>query len=374
MTARERLRQAKRVVVKVGTSTLTHPSGGMNLHRIERLVRELIDIANQGKDVLLVTSGAIAAGMSALRLRERPQSVPARHALAAIGQGALLHIYEKFFHEYGRTMAQVLLTKENAARHHQYMNSRSALLELLSMGVIPVINENDAVAVDEIKIGDNDTLSAVVAALVDADALVILSDIDGVDTANPRVDQAAQLIDEIPEITPAIERMAGGAGSLQGTGGMQTKLAAAKIAQNAGATLVIACGDHDGVLRGILDGERIGTIFPAREAHLKTRKSWIAFGKRLAGELCVDEGCLAAMREGASLLAVGVTAVYGAFSAGETVRVLSPDGQEIARGIAAYGAADIGRLMGHQTAEFHALVADALHEEIIHRDNMVLMV
>ena len=227
MTARERLRQAKRVVVKVGTSTLTHPSGGMNLHRIERLVRELIDIANQGKDVLLVTSGAIAAGMSALRLRERPQSVPARQALAAIGQGALLHIYEKFFHEYGRTMAQVLLTKENAARHHQYMNSRSALRELLSMGVIPVINENDAVAVDEIKIGDNDTLSAVVAALVDADALVILSDIDGVYTANPRVDQAAQLIDEIPEITPAIERMAGGAGSLQGTGGMQTKRAAA---------------------------------------------------------------------------------------------------------------------------------------------------
>ena len=374
MSAREQLRSAKRIVVKVGTSTLTHPSGGMNLHRIEHLVRELIDEANQGKEILLVSSGAIAAGMNALGLAERPASVPARQALAAIGQGALLHIYEKFFHEYGRTMAQVLLTKENAARHHQYMNSRNALLALLGMNVIPVINENDAVAVDEIKIGDNDNLSAVVAALVDADALIILSDIDGVYTANPRTDSSAVLISEIPEITPAIERLAGGAGSTQGTGGMQTKIEAAKIAQNAGVTMVIARGDEDGIVRSILYGEEIGTLFPAREAHLRTRKSWLAFGQRLMGEIAVDEGCILAMRRGASLLAVGVTDVYGEFSAGDTIRVLSPDGQEIARGIAAYDAADIARLMGHQTADFPALVADAAHEEIIHRDNMVLMV
>ena len=374
MSAREQLRSAKRIVVKVGTSTLTHPSGGMNLHRIEHLVRELIDEANQGKEILLVSSGAIAAGMNALGLAERPASVPARQALAAIGQGALLHIYEKFFHEYGRTMAQVLLTKENAARHHQYMNSRNALLALLGMNVIPVINENDAVAVDEIKIGDNDNLSAVVAALVDADALIILSDIDGVYTANPRTDSSAVLISEIPEITPAIERLAGGAGSTQGTGGMQTKIEAARIAQNAGVTMVIARGDEDGIVRSILYGKEVGTLFPAREAHLRTRKSWLAFGQRLMGEIAVDEGCILAMRRGASLLAVGVTDVYGEFSAGDTIRVLSPDGQEIARGIAAYDAADIARLMGHQTADFPALVADAAHEEIIHRDNMVLMV
>jgi len=374
VSTRARLREAKRIVVKVGTSTLTHPAGGMNLRRIECLVRALIDEANQGKDILLVTSGAIAAGMSSIGMKERPQSVPARQALAAIGQGALLHIYEKFFHEYGRTMAQVLLTKENAARHHQYMHARRALLELLSMGAIPVINENDAVAVDEIKIGDNDTLSAVVAALVDADALIILSDIDGVYTANPRTDMAATLMDEIPEITPAIERLAGGAGSAQGTGGMQTKIEAAKIAQNAGVTMIIAGGDEDGAIRGILRGDRIGTVFPAREAHLRTRKSWLAFGRHLAGELHVDDGCLAAMRGGASILAVGVTAVCGSFSAGETVRVLAADGREVARGIAAYGAADATRLMGHRASEFPALVPDAAHEEIIHRDNMVLMV
>ena len=374
MSARDQLRFAKRIVVKVGTSTLTHPSGGMNLHRIEHLVRELIDEANQGKDILLVSSGAIAAGMNALGLTERPASVPARQALAAIGQGALLHIYEKLFHEYGRTMAQVLLTKENAARHHQYMNSRNALLALLGMNVIPVINENDAVAVDEIKIGDNDNLSAVVAALVDADALIILSDIDGVYTANPRTDTSARLISEIPEITPEVEHIAGGAGSAQGTGGMQTKIEAAKIAQNAGVTMVIARGDEDGIVRSILHGEEVGTLFPAREAHLRTRKSWLAFGQRLMGELSVDEGCILAMRRGASLLAVGVTDVYGEFSAGDTIRVLSPDGQEIARGITAYDAADIARLMGHQTADFPTLIADAAHEEIIHRDNMVLMV
>ena len=374
MSARHQLRSAKRIVVKVGTSTLTHPSGGMNLHRIEHLVRELIDEANQGKDILLVSSGAIAAGMNALGLTERPASVPARQALAAIGQGALLHIYEKFFHEYGRTMAQVLLTKENAARHHQYMNSRNALLALLGMNVIPVINENDAVAVDEIKIGDNDNLSAVVAALVDADALIILSDIDGVYTANPRTDTSARLISEIPEITPEVEHIAGGAGSAQGTGGMQTKIEAAKIAQNAGVTMVIARGDEDGIVRSILHGEEVGTLFPAREAHLRTRKSWLAFGQRLMGELSVDEGCILAMRRGASLLAVGVTDVYGEFSAGDTIRVLSPDGQEIARGITAYDAADIARLMGHQTADFPTLIVDAAHEEIIHRDNMVLMV
>ena len=374
MSARDRLRDARRIVVKVGTSALTHPSDGMNLYRIEHLVRELIDEANQGKEVLLVSSGAIAAGMNTLGLKERPAGVPERQALAAIGQGALLHIYEKFFHEYGRTMAQVLLTKENAARHHQYMNSRNALLALLGMNVIPVINENDAVAVDEIKIGDNDNLSAVVAALVDADALIILSDIDGVYTANPRTDAAACLISEIPEITPEIERLAGGAGSAQGTGGMQTKIEAAKIAQNAGVTMVIARGDEDGIIRGILRGEEIGTLFPAREAHLRTRKSWLAFGKKLAGEIVVDAGCIDAMRRGASILAVGVTDVYGAFSAGDTVRVLSLAGQEVARGIAAYDAADIARLMGHQTADFQTLVEGASHEEIIHRDNMVLMV
>ena len=374
MNARERLREAKRIVVKVGTSTLVRTSGKPDFRRMDRLVREIADLKNAGREMVLVSSGAIAIGMDSIGLQKKPAEIPARQALAAIGQSSLMTLYKKFFADYGQTAAQVLLTKENAARHHQYANSRNALLELLAMGAVPVINENDVVAVDEIKIGDNDNLSAVVAALVDADALIILSDIDGVYTANPRTDAAACLISEIPEITPEIERLAGGAGSAQGTGGMQTKIEAAKIAQNAGVTMVIARGGEDGIIRGILRGEEIGTLFPAREAHLRTRKSWLAFGKKLAGEIVVDAGCIDAMRRGASILAVGVTDVYGAFSAGDTVRVLSLAGQEAARGIAAYDAADIARLMGHQTADFQTLVEGASHEEIIHRDNMVLMI
>ena len=375
MSARERLREAKRIVVKVGTSTLTHPSGGMNLHRIEHLVRELIDEANQGKEILLVSSGAIAAGMNTLGLKERPTGIPARQALAAIGQGALLHIYENFFHEYGRTMAQVLLTKENAARHHQYMNSRNALLALLGMNVIPIINENDAVAVDEIKIGDNDNLSAVVAALVDADALIILSDIDGLYTANPQEDKTARLISEVAEITHEIERMAGGAGSSFGTGGMATKIEAAKIAVNAGATFVIAPSAKDDVISAVLAGEPVGTVFPAKESHLRVRKSWLAFGKRIAGDIIVDEGCEEAMRtHGSSLLAAGIRAVEGGFTAGTTVRVLSARQQEIARGIVNYSAQQIEKIAGRKSRDFAGLIEGEIHEEVIHRDNMVLMV
>ena len=233
--ARAELAAARRIVVKVGTSTLAYGPGRMNLCRIEHLVRELVDISNAGREVILVSSGAIAAGLGRLGRAEKPSSIPEKQAVAAIGQGMLMHIYEKLFAEYGRTTAQVLLTKENAVRHNQYIHSRQALLALLAMGAIPVVNENDAVAVDEIKIGDNDTLSATVATLVDADALIILSDIEGLYTANPQTHLDAQLIGVVPEITPEVERCAGGAGSSLGTGGMSTKIEAAKIAMNAGA-------------------------------------------------------------------------------------------------------------------------------------------
>ena len=227
MTARERLKEANRIVVKVGTSTLTHASGGLNLRRIDLLLRELSDLMNAGKEIVFVSSGAIAAGMGRLGLAEKPAEIPKKQAIAAVGQGVLMHIYEKFFAEYGKTMGQVLLTKENAVRHHQYSHSRDALLALLAMGAVPVINENDAVSVDEIKIGDNDNLSAIVATLVDADALVILSDIEGVYTANPAAHADARLIEEIAELTPTVMALAGSAGSKLGTGGMVTKLEAA---------------------------------------------------------------------------------------------------------------------------------------------------
>jgi len=373
---RSSLKDARRVVVKVGTSTLTHAgTGKLNLARMDRLIRELADLMNQDKEVVLVSSGAIAAGLGHLGLSERPDTIPEKQALAAIGQGILMHIYEKLFAEYGKTMAQVLLTKENATRHHQYLNSRNALLALLRMGAVPVINENDVVAIDEIKIGDNDNLSAIVATLVDADALLLLTDIDGLYTGNPKTDAEARLLAEIPEITPEIEQMAGGAGSGLGTGGMQTKLQAAKIAVSAGVMMVIAPGDREGVIHAVLSGEEIGTFFPAKESHLKVRKSWLAFGQRLSGELLVDDGCARAMlNRGSSLLAAGILNVEGEFQKGNTVRVLSEDQREIARGIVNYDAKTLKKIIGHQTHEFSGLLEGDIHEEVIHRDNMVLMV
>ena len=374
MNARERLKEASRIVVKVGTSTLAHETGKLDLYRIDHLIRELADLKNQGKEILLVSSGAIAAGLGKLGLSQKPDSIPEKQAIAAIGQGVLMHIYEKFFAEYGQIMGQVLLTKENSVRHNQYIHSRDSLLAQLAIGAIPVINENDAVSVDEIKIGDNDNLSAMVATLVDADALIILSDIEGLYTANPAVHPEAQLIHEIPEITPEVERIAGGAGSKLGTGGMMTKIQAAQIAMSAGVTMVIASGSREDVIRDVLAGREVGTVFPARESHLRVRKSWLAFGKRLAGEIIVDDGCATAMREnGSSVLAAGVTALDGDFRAGNTVRVMTRDQQEIARGIVNYDAATLQKLLGHKTEDFHQLVEGNGPAEVIHRDNMVLM-
>jgi glutamate 5-kinase len=372
---RKDLKKAKRIVVKVGTSTITHETGKMNLFRMEKLVRELAGLANEGKEIILVTSGAIAVGQDRMGLREKPKEIPAKQALAAVGQGILMHVYEKLFAEYGQIAAQVLLTKENSARHNQYMNCRNALLALLKMKTVPIINENDAIAVDEIKIGDNDTLSATVATLVDADLLIILSDINGLYTANPQQDKNAKFIDEIGEVTPEVEKMAGGVGSKRGTGGMYTKLQAAKIAVNSGVNMVIASGSAEDVLREIVGGTLVGTLFRAKDSHLKVRKSWLAFGKRIQGDIVVDQGCEKAMLEdGSSLLAAGIVSVDGEFREESTVRVLSLSQREIARGIVNYDAEALKKIIGRQTNEFSGILHGKIHDEVIHRDNMVLMV
>ena len=375
MFKRNEIKNAVRVVVKIGTSTLTYNNGKLNLFRIEKLVRELADLANQGKDIILVTSGAVGAGLDRLGSTERPKTIPEKQAVAAIGQGILMHMYEKLFAEYGQIVAQVLLTRENSVKHKLYINSRNTLLTLLKMGVIPVINENDAIAIDELKIGDNDTLSATVATIVDADLLIILSDIEGVFTANPQNDPTAQLIEEITDITPEIEELAGGAGSKLGTGGMYTKIQAAKIAVNAGVTMVIASGALEGVVRNILSGENIGTIFPAKEQHLQVRKSWLAFGAMIKGELVVDEGCEKALiTEGSSLLSVGIVEVKGTFDQGNSVRILSKQGREIARGLANYNSEEIKKICGKNTNNISKILGSKLYDEVIHRDNMVIMV
>ena len=362
------LKEAKRIVVKVGTSTITYPTGKMNLGRMEKLVRELTDLANQGREIVLVTSGAIAVGM------EDAKNVFPKEKTYVTGN-PIRPAYGSLFAAYGRMAGQVLLTKENSRRHHQYTNSRNALKAMLAMGVLPVVNENDAVAVDEVKIGDNDTLSATVATLVDADVLIILSDVDGLYTANPATDKKARLISEVREITPDIEKLAGGAGSAAGTGGMRTKIEAAKIATRSGVTMVVASGEEDGVLRTVLNGEAVGTLFPAREEHLKARKSWLAFGRNIAGDLVVDDGCAEAMLTGGkSLLAAGLVSVEGAFAAKSTVRVLTQEGREIARGIVNYDAVSLRRIAGRHTDEIAAILAAPVFSEVIHRDNMVLMV
>ncbi len=264
IAAREFLKDARRIVVKVGTSTLSYGERGhykLNLYRIEHLIREIADLHNAGKEIIFVSSGAIAAGIGKMGLTEKPETIPENQALAAIGQGVLMHIYEKFFAEYGQTMAQILLTKDNAADEHARENSRNSLMAILKMGVIPVINENDAVATDEIRIGDNDNLSAIVAGLVDAEVLIILTDIDGLYDGNPKIDSAAKLIHDVPKITAEIEKIAGGAGTKLGTGGMFTKIQAAKLATQKNISMLIINGQEIGNLRRALNGEQVGTIF-----------------------------------------------------------------------------------------------------------------
>ena len=375
MFTRTNLAEAKRIVVKVGTSTLTHSTGKLNLWRIEKLVRELADLANQGKEMILVTSGAVGAGMELLGLTEKPKTIPQKQAAAAVGQGILMHTYEKFFGEYGQVVAQVLLTREDSVKRTRYTNCRNTLLTLIKMGVIPIINENDAVSIDELKIGDNDTLSAMVASIVDADVLIILSDVEGVYTGNPQSNPDAQLIGEIADITPEMEALAGGAGSLRGTGGMYTKIQAGKIAVNSGISMVIASGLRDGVLRDVLAGENVGTIFLSKENRLQVRKRWLAFGARTQGIITIDKGCeKAILSGGSSILAAGIVAVTGHFNHGNTVSVVTMEGREIARGIANYNEEDTRKIMGTHTNELIKILGSKPYDEVIHRDNMVLLV
>lgn len=363
----------KRMVVKVGSSSVAHATGKPNLYQIESLVRQLADLCNQGKEVILVTSGAIGTGAGRLGLNRRPKTIPEKQAAAAVGQGVLMHIYEKFFAEYGVTVGQVLLTREDFSDRRRFLNARNALHALLQMGVIPVINENDTVAVDEIKLGDNDNLSALVAGLVDAELLVLLSDIEGLFTADPRHDPEARLIRDVEEITPQIEALAGGAGSKLGTGGMATKLQAARIAMHSGVVTVIARAEDKDIVRRVLAGEEAGTVFWPLANKLENKKRWIAYSSAVCGKVFIDEGAARALaRQGKSLLPSGVTGVEGVFEIGNTVRILGPDGREVARGISNYSSEEISRIKGVQTRDICRILGHKDYDEVVHRNNLVL--
>lgn len=370
---KEYLANCRRIVVKVGSSSLTHSTGKLNFSRMEGLVRQLADLQHQGKELVLVSSGAIGAGMGKLGLKSRPKTIPEKQALAAVGQGILLHMYEKMFAEYGQTVAQVLLTREDVSDRRRFLNARNALMTLLGYGAMPIINENDTVAVDEIKFGENDTLSALVASLVDADLLILLTDIDGLYTANPKQDPAAQLIAQVEEITPEIEKLAGGTGSALGSGGMATKLSAGKIAVNSGVGMIIADSSRPNILLEALSGEPVGTFFTPKEYRLQCRKRWIAFGIPVQGRIFVDEGAKRAIvSKGKSLLSSGITGVEGNYDLGNVVSIVNSQGEEFARGIVNYSSRDIELIKGTQSKDIEKILGYKDYDEVIHRDNLVL--
>jgi len=321
-----------------------------------------------------VTSGAVGAGMGRLGLKQKPKTIPHKQALAAIGQGQLMQVYAKLFSEYGKTVAQVLLTREDLGQRNRYLNARHALLTILEYGMIPIINENDVVAVEELKFGDNDTLSALVAGLVDADLLLILSDIEGLYTADPRHDERAALIRQVTEITPEIEALAGGAGTLTGTGGMFTKIQAAKIATNSGVSMVIAQGSEEGIIGQVAAGKEVGTLFLAKDHKLHSRKRWLAFGLPVHGSLMVDNGAAKAILErGKSLLPRGITRVEGEFQVGDLVTICALTGEEIARGLVNYSTEELEKIKGCYSKEILTVLGHKHYDEIIHRDNLVVI-
>lgn len=373
--SREALKKAKRIVIKVGTSTITYANGKRNFSQIDRLAREISDLQNQGKEMILVTSGAVAVGVDRMGLPCKPKTIPGKQAAAAVGQGVLMHTYEKFFADYGQIVAQVLITKTEAIDRHRYTNTRNTFMELMRQRVIPIVNENDVVALDELKIGDNDNMSALVAGIVDADLVIILSDVDGLYTANPQTHPDAVIVPEVAEITPEIEASAGGVGSARGTGGMATKIQAAKAATSSGIHLVIASGTEKNAITRVLQGEELGTLFVSRENRLQFRKRWLAFGAKIAGSIVVDDGCAKAIRKagGCSILPAGVFAVQGEFLPGSTVSVIDKDAHELARGLVHYSSAELEQIKGCNSGEIANILGHKNFDEVIHRDDLVIL-
>ena len=367
------LRSARRIVVKVGSSLVTNEGRGLDEAAIAQWSQQLSVLAQQGREVIMVSSGAIAEGMKRLGWAKRPKEINELQAAAAVGQMGLVQMYETKLRELGLRSAQVLLTHADLADRERYLNARSTLLTLLQLGVVPVINENDTVVNDEIKFGDNDTLGALVANLVEADLLVILTDQPGLYTADPRKHPDAQFVHVARAGDPELERMAGGVGSGIGTGGMITKILAAKRAASSGASTVIAWGREPDALPRLVAGEAIGTCLVAEMPKLQARKQWMADHLQLSGAVTVDDGAVAkVIHEGKSLLPIGMTAVQGDFSRGEVIAVRNPQGQEVARGLANYAAHEARLLCRKSSADFEKLLGYAAEPEMIHRDNLVV--
>ena len=364
-----------RIVIKLGSSTLTAGTNRLSPPRFVEIARQVAQLVQSGHEVVLVSSGAMAAGRERLNYPQLPKDIPAKQMLAAVGQLRLMAIYEQVFGLYALTIAQVLLTRADLADRRRYLNSRNTLTALLGQGVIPIINENDTVATEEIRVGDNDNLSALVANLVDADTLILLTDQRGLFTADPRRDASAKLINDVTEtdIPEAVWQAAGGTNNGLGTGGMRTKLQAADLARRSGTLVIIAPGDEPDVLSRLVNGESIGTRFHPVVTAIESRKRYILAGGRAQGSVNVDAGAARALRRGGSLLAVGIASVDGDFDRGDPVRILTGGGQETARGVANYSSADLRRILGRKSDEIEASLGYYYGDEVVHRNNLVLL-
>jgi glutamate 5-kinase len=368
------LRRVRRAVVKVGSQILSSESG-IEEARVEGLARELAGIHDQGKEVVVVSSGAVAAGMSRLAVKEKPRTIPQKQALAAVGQIKLMALYEKHFSRFKKNVAQVLLTHEDLANRRRYLNAKHTLQTLLESSIIPIVNENDTVAVEEMKFGDNDHLSALVATLLEADLLVILSDVHGIHEQDPHLHADAALIPLIADIKKAKENLSGESQSFFGTGGISSKISAAEKAGAAGIPTIIANGLEEGILSKLFDAkEEVGTLVLPEENRLANRKHWIAYNLKPAGELMVDQGAYeAVVRRGKSLLPSGLKEVHGSFGVGECVRCLNLEGREFARGLVNYSAQELNQIKGLHTSKIEEVLGYKAYDEIIHRDDLVVL-
>jgi len=370
----EHLQNIKRIVIKIGSRVLSDEQSDLDLDRIAGFAAQVAKLRASGHELVIVTSGAIAAGRSALGLAERPKTIPQKQAAAAVGQSRLMRAYEDAFAVHGINVAQLLLTRGDLADRTRYLNARETLATLLECRVVPIINENDTVAVEEIKFGDNDNLSSLVTNLVDAGLLLILTDIDGLYDADPKKVPEAKLIPLVKSITREMERAAGGSGSAVGTGGMVTKLAAAKKAAKSGAATLIVNGTLPEIIVRGVEGEEVGTIFLPSASSLTSRKHWIAFTLRPQGKVIVDSGASRVLRqEGRSLLPSGVVGVEGDFERGASVRIIDQSGAEFARGIADYAGSEIRMLLGCKSCRIEDILGYRYGDAIIHRDNLVLL-
>ena len=367
----------RRLVVKLGTNLVTITAGSLDLDNMASLVGQIAELHRQGIETIIVSSGAIAAGRDKLGLGKERRDIPARQVMAAVGQSRLMHTYEQLFSSHGITVAQALLTKMDIADRAGYLNARNTLLGLLESKVVTIVNENDVVAIDEIKeakFGDNDNLSAMVANLVDADLLILLSDVAGLYTGDPHLDPQARLIPRVETIDAGIEELAGGTVSRRGTGGMTTKIQAAKLATGSGVSVAIAEGRMPGVLIKLARGESVGTLFPSATTRLESRERWMVSGLASRGRIVVDAGAATAVGKGkGSLLPAGIEAVVGEFHRGDVVNIVDPEGNGIASGISNYSSADIEAIKGAHSDEIMHLLGYEFGAEVVHRNNMVTL-